>query len=194
MATWIWATDANAGPAGAMTWLVTAPTSYASGWLAPYTPVYSMASVQVTSVPDMVTKVLAAAGSDKIERLILYGHAFHGAQAVGCGPAINLKSTTNDFLAVSASTGTLTNGAEHDLARLVPQLAPNARVSLGGCNIAAPPDGQALLIRISTALGGITVEGGTWTQTSLFPGYEGPVVRCTGNSCTTIYGPSKEIR
>ena len=194
MATWIWATDANAGPAGAMTWLVTAPTSYASAWVAPYTPFYSMATVQVTSVPDMVTKVLAAAGSDKIERLVLYGHAASGAQAVGCGEVINLRSKTNDFLAVSQATGTLANGAELDLARLAPQLAPNARVSLGGCNVAAPPGGQALLIRISTALGGITVEGGMWKQTSFFPGYEGPVVRCTGNSCTNIYGPAKETR
>jgi len=107
---------------------------------------------------------------------------------------INLGSKTNDFLAVSQATGTLANGAELDLARLAPQLAPNARVSLGGCNVAAPPGGQALLIRISTALGGITVEGGMWKQTSFFPGYEGPVVRCTGNSCTNIYGPAKEIR
>jgi len=194
MAAWIWATDANAGPPG---WLSRANGErfyFWSYYLAPVLPYGEMASLAINSIPDMVNQVLAAAGTDKIERLIIYGHAESGMQAVGCGTNFDTTRSDCDFLKLTPGTGILRNGAEAELARLKPQLAPDARVSLGGCEVAAPPDGESLLKRISTVLGGVTVEGGLWLQTSLWPGYEGPVVRCTANSCTTMRGPFKELR
>jgi hypothetical protein len=193
MASWIWATDANAGVVGEMTRFKAWGISWESWAIAKVLPTPTTASVVVKSVPDMVSKVLAAAGSDKITRLMLFGHSKSGAQAVGAGSRILLSSLVSDFLAVDPATGTLYNGAEQELAKLVPRLDSNARVSLGGCEVASPPKGPGLLQRISIALGGITVEGGIWNQNN-YPGFEGPVVRCAGTSCTTITGPFKEFR
>ena len=194
MATWIWAIDANAGWAG---WEKGKKAAYLSLWfntLANVLPVYTMATVLIASVPDMVNQVIAATNGDKISRLILMGHGAGGLQGVGCGEYVNLNSTTPDFLAIDPSTGLLTNNVEPQLNRLVPYFAPGARVSLAGCDVAALPDGPALLERISLALFGTTVEGGKWLQDAMLPGYFGPVLRCTNGFCSTIYGPYKEFR
>jgi hypothetical protein len=184
MASFIWAIDANGGGTSWAAWIKTAAIS---------APWETFETVWIYSVPDMVSKVIAAAGSDKISRLVLYGHAGSGYQAVGCGHLTDIKRTTNDFLAVSPWDGKLRNNAEQDLSRLVPCLASDARVSMGGCQVAMPPDGEPFLMRMAAVLG-VTVEGGFWNQRPLFPGYEGPVLRCDGNTCTTITGPFKELR
>lgn len=184
MASYIWAIDGNGGAPSWVAWLKTAAMS---------APSAALATVNVYSVSDMVTKILTAAGSDKISRLVLYGHAKSGVQAVGSGHVINFNNNPVDFLAVSPVDGKLRNGAEQELTRLVPSLAPDARVSLGGCEVGLPPDGETLLKRMSVVLG-VTVEAGLWNQRPLFPGYEGPLVRCTGNSCITMTGPFKEFR
>ncbi len=184
MATFIWAIDGNGGAPSWAAWIKTAAMS---------APLGALATVNVYSLPDMVTKILAAAGSDTISRLVLYGHAKSGVQAVGSGHVINFNNRPVDSLSVSPVDGKLRNGAEQELARLVPSFAPDARVSLGGCEVGAPPDGEALLKRMSVVLG-VTVEAGLWNQRPAFPGYEGPIVRCTGNSCITMTGPFKEFR
>lgn len=184
MASYIWAIDGNGGATSSVAWLKTAALS---------APWDALATVYVYSVADMVTKILGAAGSDKISRLVLYGHAKSGVQAVGSGHVINFNNKPVDALGVSPVDGTLRNGAEQELARLVPSLAPDARISLGGCEVGAPPDGETLLKRLSVVLG-VTVEAGLWNQRPAFPGYEGPVVRCTRNSCVTMTGLFKEFR
>jgi len=184
MAAYIWAIDGNGGAASWVAWIKTAAMS---------APLGALATVSVYSVLDMVNKVLAAAGPDKISRLVLYGHAKSGVQAVGSGHIINFNNMPVDALGISPVDGKLWNGAEQELARLVPILAPGSRVSLGGCLVGAPPNGEALLKRMSVVLG-VTVEAGLWNQRPAFPGYEGPIVRCTGNSCITMTGPFKEFR
>ena len=194
MASWIWAIDANAGWAGWEKQKKAAYLSLSFNTLANVLPVYTMATVLVTSVPNMVNQVIAASSGDKISRLILMGHGASGVQCVGCGEYVNLGSTTPDFLAIDPSTGSLMNNVAPQLNGLVPYLAAGARVSLAGCDVAALPDGPALLEQISLALFGTTVEGGKWIQDAAIPGYFGPVLRCTNGFCSTIYGPYKEFR
>jgi hypothetical protein len=194
MATWIWATDANAGSAGWEKRVKAAYLSFVFNTAANALPVYKMASVVVSSIPDMVTKVISAAGNDKISRMVLMGHGTSGVQGVGCGENVNLSGTTRNFLAVDPATGMLCNGAEADLNPLASYFSPGARLSLAGCWVASQPVGAALLQRISIALGNVTVEGGLWIQDAALPGYFGPVLRCSGSNCATIYGPYKEFR
>ncbi len=186
MASYIWAIDGNSGDLVSL--IARLKTSVISA------PLNMFASVTVYSITDMVNKVLAAAGSDMISRLVIYGHAASGAQCVGCGNVGNIaKNKKDEFLMVAIADGKLMNNAEQALSRLVPKLAHDARVSLGGCKVATPPDGETLLKRLSVVLG-VTVEGGMWDQRPFFAGYEGPVIRCNGNICSNITGPFKEFR
>ena len=194
MATWIWAIDANSGSAG---WEKSKKAAYFSfffNWTAEVMPVYIMANVTLNSTLCMIIKVIAAAGSDKISRMVLMGHGDSGVQAVGCGESVVVGGPTRDYFAVDPNTGLLFNGAETDLQQLAPYFDPSARLSLAGCWVAAPPGGSALLQRVSISLGNITVEGGKWVQDAALPGYFGPVIRCNGNTCSTIHGPMKEVR
>jgi hypothetical protein len=145
-----------------------------------------METVTVYSVKDMVEKTILAAGADKIKHLTILGHAASGTQCVGCGSIGNVKiKTGEDFLSVSLVDGKLYNRTEDYLAKLVPKFAFDGIVSLGGCQVAAPPDGDTLLRRVSEVLK-VPVEGGVDNQRPLFPGYEGNVVRCNGNLCFTM--------
>ena len=88
MALFIWAIDANGGAASWAAWIKTAAIS---------APWATFETVWVYSVPDMVNKVIAAAGNDKISRLVLYGHAGSGYQAVGCGHLTTLNRTCHGW-------------------------------------------------------------------------------------------------
>jgi hypothetical protein len=137
-------------------------------------------NLNVTSVNDMVTKVLAQSGGRPIRSLYIIGHAAPGDQSVGAGQAVD--STGTKTLVIDPSTGQLAGNAEAELARLVGHFAPGAVVTLGGCEVAKGSAGQALLQRVSTVLGGIPVDGGDRLQ-RLTPGMEGNVIRCEGQTC-----------
>jgi hypothetical protein len=83
---------------------------------------------------------------------------------------------------IDQAKGKLVGDAETQLARLRGRFAPEAVVTLGGCEVAKGDKGKALLRRISTVLGNVRVEGGDAEQNAL-PGMEGNVVRCMGNTC-----------
>jgi hypothetical protein len=184
MASWIWAVDGNSDIGGGITGLIArlktrgASRFFPTEWFSD-----NMASVTVYSVQDMVNKVLMAAGKDKISRLIIYGHGASGFQCVGCETVGNVLKNNCDFLQVALIDGKLKNNAEQYLAQLVPQLATNTVVSLGGCRAGSAPDGETLLKRMSTVLG-VKVEAGLSDQMPLFSGYEGHVVRCGPSACT----------
>jgi hypothetical protein len=143
-------------------------------------------TVWVNSVQDMVDKVLIAAGSSKIRWLVILGHGFSGWQSIGCGQG--LDPTDTKHLSIESTTGKLAGNAEAELKRLKPILSPSSVVSLAGCETGSGTSGELLLKTISTILGGVAVEAGLNVQ-GIMPGYEGPVRRCTGNSCI-IQSPS----
>ena len=189
MASWIWAIDGNSDMAGGFAGRI---ARFKTAGLSNYFPTEifndTMASVTVYSVTDMVNKVIAAAGGDKISRLIIYGHGASGVQSVGCGTIGKAAtSKTDNLFMVSLIDGKLKNNVETPLAQLIPHLAPDALLSLGGCQVGSSPDGEGLLKRLSAVLG-IACEAGMWNQMPMFPGYEGPVVSCKGSVCITQPG------
>jgi Domain of unknown function (DUF4347) len=183
MASLIVAIDGNSDVGGGHTGLIAQLTEHFMGQLDK-----NMAVVTVYSVRDMVQKVSMAAGADKISRLTIYGHGSSGFQCVGCGTlGVALKNDlrSEDFLEFSELDGKLKNNAEQYLSQLVHKLSADAVVSLGGCQVGAAPFGDKLLKRMSEVLG-VPVEAGTDNQRPLLPGYEGNVVRCSGNLCLTM--------
>lgn len=183
MASSIVAIDGNADTAGGLTGLIAQLTNRFMGQLDK-----NMTTVTVYSVKDMVEKVLIAAGADKISRLTIYGHGASGFQCVGCGTlgnALDKDLSSGDFLELSEMDGKLKNNAEQYLSQLVAKLSAKAIVSLGGCQVGAAPFGDKLLQRMSEVLG-VPVEAGVENQRPMLPGYEGNVVRCSGNFCFTM--------
>lgn len=143
-------------------------------------------TVWVSSVKDMVDKVLSAAGGCEIRWLVILGHGFSGWQSIGCGK--DLDPDDSKHLYVESNTGKLAGDAESQLKRLKPIFAQNSVVSLAGCETGKGTKGELLLQTVSSVLGGIPVEAGINLQSGL-PGFEGPVRRCTGNFCV-IQPPS----
>lgn len=140
------------------------------------------ATVSVTSVKDMVDKVLNAVGSDPLTNLNILGHGRPGSQSVGKG--MGSDPTKTKYIALDNSTGSLIGTCEQELSRLIPKLSTDALISLHGCNTGKGQAGEDLLKRMSTVLG-VSVEAGIITQRTM-PGYEGPVLRCQGNVCVTM--------
>jgi len=141
---------------------------------------YRTGELDVTSVSDMVTKVIAEAGSNQIRHLEIVGHAAPGDQSVGAGQAVDL--TGNKSLTLDTSTGKLYGKAEEQLLRLSSKFAPEAVITLGGCEVAKGEKGKALLKRISVLLGNVRVQGSEHTQYAK-DGMEGTVIRCMGETC-----------
>ena len=145
----------------------------------------SKATVWVSSVKDMVDKVLLAANNSTIEQLAILGHGFPGWQSIGCGQDLDPDDTKHLYV---ESTGKLAGNAEAELKRLKPILTQDTIVSLEGCETGQGAKGELLLKTVSLILGGIAVQAGTTIQKGM-PGFEGPVRRCTGSSCV-IQAPS----
>lgn len=135
----------------------------------------------VSSVEDMVNKVISAAGGSKIWWLVIDGHGFSGWQSIGCGKDNDPKNEKH----LSIETNGELVGESH-LKRLRNVLSPNATVTLGGCETGKGEKGELLLQKVSSVLGGVKVEAGIMTQIANLPGYEGPVRSCIGNSCRII--------
>jgi hypothetical protein len=136
--------------------------------------------LDATSVNDMVTKVIAEAGSKQIKHLYIIGHAAPGDQSVGAGQSVDPSG--DKALTIDTGTGQLVGRAETELLRLSGKFAPEAVITLGGCNVAKGEQGKALLKRISKLLGNVRVQGSDSTQRPL-PGMEGNVIRCQGDTC-----------
>jgi hypothetical protein len=160
--------------------------------------------LQVSSVSDMVTKVLHLLDADTISRkkirsLAVCGHGGPGIQGCGCGhdPDINGYRA---LMAKGDGDG-LKGNADNELSWLYGEFAPDAVVMLDGCRVAAnttwhdgsgPYDGKLLLKAISRALGGVWVEGSEYKQ-NLTPGMEGNCIRCNGYTCGVITGRTTDF-
>ena len=135
---------------------------------------------KVWSVMDMITKAtgLAAQADAKIQNLYINGHGAPGFQAVGSGrgsDTIGDRSLQIDqanypqLLGVAAWAG---------LGTLTDYMADDAMVTLSGCQVAAGPNGKALLRAIAAVIG-------TWVQAcdakqyAWIPGWEGNLYKCS---------------
>jgi hypothetical protein len=134
--------------------------------------------IRVTSVSDMVTRAVGAAGGSLIRRLYILGHGASGDQSVGSGT--NFDPTGTYCLALRNDAFKLRGDAEDHLKRLKGRFASGAIVTLGGCYVARGDKGKALMIRVSTLLGNVDVDASESLQKP-WPGTEGIVVRCTGD-------------
>jgi hypothetical protein len=140
---------------------------------------FHIGELDVISVNDMVTKVIARAGGRQIRGLTIIGHGAPGFQSVGAGQGAD---TGGRSLNIDPATNLLRGDGERELSRLSGRFAPGAVITLGGCRVAEGAVGRALLQRISTLLGNVIVEGAEVIQNPL-PGMEGTVIRCRGNAC-----------
>ena len=131
--------------------------------------------ILVGSVEDMVNKLIAKAGSEKIEKLLISGHGSPGKQAVGCGR--NISNDSGDkSLQYDTIDFQLMGDAKKYLHRLRSIFTNDAVISLGGCNV-AKDDGTKLLSLISYETDTF-VEAGDAAQNLILPGWEGNVIRC----------------
>src|SRR5262249_55692622 len=85
-------------------------------------------------------------------------------------------------LRLDPTTWLLVGEAEKELNRLKSKFAPGAIVTLGACSVAKGEFGQYLLRRVSSALGGVIVQGGEHSQSIAYV-LKGPVIRCQGDTC-----------
>ena len=140
--------------------------------------------LRVTSVSDMVSKALAAAGSQLIRRLYILGHGASGDQSVGSGR--DFDATGDRCLALRNDAFKLRGDAESHLLRLKGKLSQDAVITLGGCYVAEGEKGKALLMRISGLLDDVNVDASESLQKP-WPGTEGIVIRCTGQVWGVVY-------
>ncbi|MFN8176381.1 MAG: hypothetical protein U0167_00480 [bacterium] len=146
---------------------------------------FTIGDITVTSVTDMVDKVLKVVGSRHIQNLFIGGHGDSGWQSVGAGSGDDL--TGSKSLQVDPKTGLLLGPAETQLRRFRGKFSAKDPVcTLGGCLVAKGTAGSALLKAVSSALGGIPAQGGTSNQRPLVPGLEGDVIRCTPSACHSM--------
>lgn len=131
-------------------------------------------------------------GLQSIRQMFIAGHGSAGEQSVGAGDA---SDPTGAKVLKGLPSGKLMGQAALCMPILLPYFAPNAVITLGGCEAASGPKGDFLLKAMSATLGGIAVQGGTSNQCS-FKGPSGSVKRCTNGvvknlgSCATWPGPT----
>ncbi|NJD06014.1 MAG: hypothetical protein FIA97_05895 [Methylococcaceae bacterium] len=147
--------------------------------------VFTVNEVTVTSVDDMVTKVLARIGSSSIQNLFISGHGAPGYQGVGGGTAWDYSG--NKSLQVDPVTGKLKGTSEQLLRKLSPKFTKEAIATLGGCKTGNGPQGEALLKAVADCFG-IPVQAGTDNQRPFVPGMEGDVIRCDSTKCSNLGG------
>jgi hypothetical protein len=141
--------------------------------------------LRVNSVGDMVDKVLRRLRGRMIQNLYIIGHGTAGYQSIGNGHQ-KLSPLTEELLKTNGKSLALLDGklmlddkAEEQLKRLKGQFAPEGKLVLGGCRVADEDKGKGLLIRISTLLDNLPVEGSEALQYPAL-GMEGLVIRCIG--------------
>lgn len=133
--------------------------------------------ITVGSVEDMVNKPIAKVKSDKIEALLMSGHGYPGAQAVGCGRRLNNDDGKKSLRYEANGYDELPGGVKKHLRRLRTKFTNDAVTTLGGCNVAKGDEGKKLLSLISYETDTF-VEACDETQRLAIPGWEGNVIRC----------------
>lgn len=142
--------------------------------------VLRLGELDVVSVKDMVAKVIAECNGRLIRRLCIIGHGSPGCQSVGCG--MRWDWTGRRALLVDKTNRQLVGEAATELARLAGKFAPEAIVTLGGCEVARGSYGKALLRGVSRALGGVIVQASEAMQTPVWA-LKGTVIRCKDDTC-----------
>lgn len=138
---------------------------------------FTIGDITVVSVADMVTKVNARLGSRKIRNLFIGGHGAPGYQSIGSG---STWDTSGDRSLQLGSDGELLGGAKTTIPLLASKFITGAICTLGGCQTGQGTAGEALLQKLSSVLGGISVQAGDVNQRPFVPGMEGQVIRYTG--------------
>lgn len=138
----------------------------------------------VSSVQDMVQKVIRRVGSDVLANLYIAGHGMPCYQSVGFDPE---RTDTSGLQAIfyDEALHRLCGPAERYLVLLRPLFRRTSIVTLGGCNVAEGTGGREFLMYLAKMWGGITVQGSTAIQDAT-PGMEGDVIRCTPSRCQTL--------
>ena len=149
---------------------------------------FTIGDILVVSVQDMVDKVIARVGSNKIRSLFIGGHGAPGYQSIGAGPGWDTSGERS--LQIDSTTGRLTGSTtEHHLLRLSSKFASKGVVTLGGCRTGNGTAGQTLLLELSRVFG-VPVEAGTANQRPFVPGMEGSVSRCSSTTGSCVSYPS----
>lgn len=135
--------------------------------------------IAVGSVEEMVNKLIAEAGSEQIESLLIIGHGYPGAQGVGCARKVSDNTGDKSLKFDLGEDGyrQLLGSAKKHLRRLRGKFTHNAVIALGGCKVAKDEEGRKLLSLISYETNTF-VEAGDENQKPLVPGWEGNVIRC----------------
>lgn len=145
---------------------------------------FTVGDITITSVTDMVDKVLKVVDTRHIQNLFIGGHGNSGYQSVGAGASWD--TTGAKSLQVDSSSGLLLGPAETQLRRLRGKFSASDPIcTLGGCLVASGTAGPVLLKAVSAALS-VPVQAGTKNQRPLVPGMEGEVIRCTASACTSM--------
>jgi hypothetical protein len=138
--------------------------------------------IHISSVRDMVGKLgRLLEPAWRLDRFYILGHGSPGFQAAGCGTG---GDSTGNLSLQLGSDGELLGDARTWLPYLRTFIAPGCVVTLGGCQVGAGAAGQALLSKVSAALGGVSVQAGTADQGPR-PGIQGNIISCQGALCGT---------
>jgi hypothetical protein len=146
---------------------------------------FTIGDITVVSVADMVDKVNRRLAGRKMRNLFIGGHGSPGYQAVGDQGAWD---TTGERSLQLGSDGELLGGAKASIPLLASKFISGAICTLGGCQTGRGSAGEALLQKLSAALGVISVQAGTDNQRPFVPGMEGSVVRYTGSRRDVLSG------
>jgi hypothetical protein len=148
---------------------------------------FTVNEVTVTSVDDMVKKVLARVGASSIKNLVISGHGAPGYQGVGSGSAWNASGDKS--LQVDSTTGKIKGTSDKALRRLASKFTKDALVTLGGCQVGKGTAGSDLLKAVSDCFG-VPAQAGTDNQRPFLPGMEGDCIRCDAKKCSNLGGGS----
>jgi len=143
--------------------------------------------IQAISVANMVNQILTRLDGESgrpavMASLMIVGHGRAGVQVVGSGREIVLGKA----LALREKTEPKGELLDVDqIRRLKGHFTKNAVVTLTGCNVGAGERGEALLKKLSEAMGAVPVQAGKFAQIP-GPGLNGPVVRCSPSACSEV--------
>jgi hypothetical protein len=114
--------------------------------------------------------------------LFIAGHGSAGEQSVGIGDAAD---NTGVKVLKGLPNGRLMGLEARQLPAIAPLVAPNAVVTLGGCEVGSGPKGDLLLEAVTVAQDGIAVQAATASRCSLM-GPSGNVKRCVNGVVTNL--------
>lgn len=137
-------------------------------------------------VGQMITDISQVASMGGVNVLRIWSHGRSGGQTISGGHA-GEEGRVQNWTGISVGNLDAVRG---ELIRLNDYFAPDARVELRGCNVAADSDGDALLQGLA-GIWGVIVQGGILTQYHI--DWDGPVHQSDpygGLTCTAGETPS----